>query len=311
METQLTFSQQALTYLQEMTAGNNPAAPSTVRRVKSYLNARLLPLVGQEPLQKLENGAAKRLVRELSGDLKPDTVDGILQVFKAVIASAVDENGNQLYPRTWNSKFIDPPKAAPGTQNTPEIARETLQEAISGGSGQARLLYALLACSGLRIGEALAVRAIPGAEGNYWNRATKTIEVSSQIDIQTGMLRPQPKTAAGRRVVDLSTEANDFLAAAYPGGDGFLVHGGCPDLPANYWDLYHDLPEGVPPFHALRRFRITHLALANVPPELAFFWTGHAQAGVHGKYMKLGMKIEERREWAEKAGLGFTLPEAK
>ena len=46
----------------------------------------------------------------------------------------------------------------------------------------------------------------------------------------------------------------------------------------------------------------------DVPRGLAMFWTGHAAGDVHANYIKLGKDIKARRDWAEKAGIGFELP---
>lgn len=64
---------------------------------------------------------------------------------------------------------------------------------------------------------------------------------------------------------------------------------------------------GIPGFHSLRRYRITHLQGQNVPATLTKFWAGHAAGDVTERYTKVGAQIEERRTWSEKAGLGFSL----
>lgn len=299
-----TFEQQAEVYFAGLMNRRSPVAPGTLKRYRSYLDSRLLPLIGPRTLQELENGAAKAVISQLSEDLSASTVAGIFHVFKAVIASATDQNGNQLYPRTWNLAFLDLPAVRRADQDAPEIPRKTLQEAISGGSGQSKLLWALLAGSGLRIREALAVRTIPDGRGNYWDPAAKTIRVQGQLQDDGSFA--DPKTDAGARTVDLCSKLNDFLSSA-PHQGGFLFTGNLPNGSADYWDVYNRLPDALPPFHSFRRYRITHLAAMSVPPELAFFWTGHAVPGVHGRYMKFGSKLEERRDWAERAGLGFEL----
>ena len=64
---------------------------------------------------------------------------------------------------------------------------------------------------------------------------------------------------------------------------------------------------GIPGFHSLRRFRITHLQGANVPTTLTKFWSGHAAGDITERYTKIGSQIQERKDWSVKAGLGFQL----
>ncbi len=65
---------------------------------------------------------------------------------------------------------------------------------------------------------------------------------------------------------------------------------------------------GVPGYHSFRRFRITHLENMGVPRGMAMFWTGHASRNVHETYIKFERDLQARKEWCEKAGLGFEIP---
>jgi integrase len=66
--------------------------------------------------------------------LSSKTIVNYTQVMKLVVASAVNENGDQIHPRVWNNDFAGVP-----------IDRY-------------RVLFALLAGTGLRIGEALGLK---------------------------------------------------------------------------------------------------------------------------------------------------------
>jgi hypothetical protein len=61
-------------------------------------------------LQKVKNYQLKEFVAKLSKpeyDLSPATITGVVNCTKAIIASAIDQNGDCLYPRTWNNEFLD------------------------------------------------------------------------------------------------------------------------------------------------------------------------------------------------------------
>jgi integrase len=60
--------------------------------------------------------------------------------------------------------------------------------------------------------------------------------------------------------------------------------------------------------HAFRRFRTEALRRARVPEDLIKLWLGHSKQTVTDFYA-MGLERDEawRREWCERAGLGFPL----
>jgi integrase len=202
----------------------------------------------------------------------------------------------------WKKSFLDLPELVPGEQNTPEIPRKTLQEAFLGGSPEDRLLWGLLAGSGLRIGEALAVTRMPDGIGNYWNTADRTITVNIQRH-ENGNFGPT-KSVNGHRIVDLCQSLNDFMLKLAPAG-GFLF-ASRERAARKRFDKF--IPHTG--FHSFRRFRATHLDNKNVPIGLRHYWLGQAMPGIDVHYVKPGSNVESRREWTEQAGLGFELPES-
>jgi integrase len=63
--------------------------------------------------------------------------------------------------------------------------------------------------------------------------------------------------------------------------------------------------------HSFRRFRATHLDLQGVPQTFVKYWMGHGKKSITEQYQKAKQETAKRREWAEKAGLGFDLTVAK
>jgi integrase len=300
---QITFADQSVEYIRQLRTSRNPASPNTLKRYQSYLDARLVPQIGSRQLSELTGAACKAFFDPIADKLSASSLNGIYNVLIGVIDSAVDANGNQLYPRLWKKSFLDLPELVPGEQNTPEIPQKTLTEAILGGSPEDKRLWAFLAGSGLRIAECLAVRTTPDGLGNYWDRAAATVTVEVQRDLRDPDAHRTTKTAAGRRIVDLPRDLNAFLIRTTPEG-AFL-------FTSKYDGLYKRLKKAIPDagFHSFRRFRLTQIAAKNAPITLEHFWSGHAADGVHERYAKWATKNEERREWADKIGLGFELPQ--
>jgi hypothetical protein len=62
----------------------------------------------------------------MAAKLSPKTIVNYTQVVKLVVASAVDPNGEQLYPRKWNHDFIGLPIIEPNKQRRPTVSKAEL-----------------------------------------------------------------------------------------------------------------------------------------------------------------------------------------
>jgi integrase len=283
-----------------------PARLATLKTFRNRLNSVILPRLGEMDLKDVENGVIRRFIADISQTLAPTTVTATLSLLKAVIASAVDENGNRTYNRTWNADFIDAPLIVQKNLNAPVIGRESLLQAISKAQGTDKPLYAILAGTGLRIGECLALGTGPQNDLNTWNPDKATFSIRSTV-LQNGQIQPMPKTEAGIREVDIHPELNSFLRSR-PIESGLLFQNNSkPLVYSTVLRRMHKL--GIEEaFHAFRRFRVTHLEANNVPHTLIQFWTGHAAGDITDRYTRIGSDIQTRKEWCLKAGLGFQLP---
>jgi integrase len=270
-----------------------------------------LPLIGEKDLSAIENGTLKGLIVELGKkDLKPASITSLISVVKQVISSAVDENGNQLYPRKWNNDFLDLPVIRPSDQDAPIVSVRALEKALGKANEQDKALYALLAGTGLRRGEALALMVgLDDGKNSFWIPESRMLTIRTTLT--NGKIQNAPKTEAGVRIVDLNPRLNDFLQSHLETIPGLLFKSEISGTVRTNTSYEHLRNAGIRDgFHAFRRFRITHLESIGVPPGLQRFWTGHAAGDVHETYIKFGEKAEERKMWAEKAGLGFQLEAA-
>jgi len=86
------------------------------------------------------NRPAKSVIETLSAEeLSAKTITEIISVLKYVVASVLDENGGEVYPRQWNHDFMDLPII--GKQNQPAFTPEQVEKIV--GKAQARLCGAL------------------------------------------------------------------------------------------------------------------------------------------------------------------------
>ena len=88
-----------------------PVAPSRLANWESCLKNWLNPNIGQMPLGSIGNLALKNLgATMVKGGLGASAIRSYTNAVKMVVASAINEEGEALYPRKWNHEFIDLPE---------------------------------------------------------------------------------------------------------------------------------------------------------------------------------------------------------
>jgi integrase len=286
-----------------------PIAPATVEWWQGALDVWILPNLGDLPLSSVGNLALKGLVeRMVKAGLSPKTVNTYSQVVKSVVASAVNEEGEQLFPRKWNHEFVDMPVVDKSKQNTPHFTSEVIAGILTSSKGYKHMFCALLGGTGLRAGEALGLEVDKHISDDF-----RTLYVRQKV--RRGKLEDFLKTEGGRRDVDLCPVLAEMLKK-YVGKrtSGFLFH----NKNGNSFSQTNLLRRGLHPalkklgqpkagFHAFRRFRTTWLRKNRTPEDLIRFWLGHADESVTDGYSKLREDVEYRREVADKIGLGFEI----
>lgn len=304
--TKVTFAMQAEWFLNDcQVRKRNPLRTETLRAYKSHI-ASLNPLIGGMSLEAIGNKMVAAIVTEFSErGLTPRSIAAKVFIIKAIRKSAVNDDGEQLFPITWNSRKID----APGIDSAkrPTVTAQQVQDAISKADTSRKALYALLAGSGLRIAEALAIKLGPDDKvSTVWLPQDSKLIVRLQLG-RNGFV--PTKTKAGVREVDLAPELNKYLTDSYLAIPP--VRAAETRLFANglgYYAKYlrKDGIEGG--FHTFRRFRTTHIRLNGVPDALVDYWTGHAAGTITEQYTQVAGVIESRKAHAKRAGLGFALP---
>ena len=316
----ITFKQQARWWLDEMRAGRlvsrkrrTPIKPATLAGYQAAVNW-LNESIGVVPLADIKNEVAKQLIAKMrAASLADKTIVSYFQAVRAVVASAVSSEGEQLYPRSWNFHFIGLPIVDEKKQRKPSLTVSQVEEIMGRAKGRYKVLFALLAGTGLRIGEALGLEL-----GKHLSDDFSTIRVRQSVWRATVQ---SPKTENAIRDIDLPTPLALFLKA-YCGDrtSGFLFQSesGRPQTPRNVLrdglgkiarELKLERGKG---FHAFRRFRTAHLRKNRVPWDLQKLWLGHASRDVTDRYAEqLKEDVEWRKEVAENGGLGFKLPTAE
>ena len=274
--------------------------PATVSGWRDALNAWLLPELGDTLLADVSNKTVRELVEKMSAaGLSAKTIVNYVQVVKLVVASRVNDEGEQVYPRTWNHDFIQLPVVRKDKQHRPTVTDADLKDILSNTKKRKYVvLFSLLAGTGLRVGEALALRSTD------FGPDCRVLHVRRSV--WRGQ-EQEPKTSNAVRVVDipeiLAKELRDYVSSV--SGFLFATADGRPLQQRNVLRILH----GRKPveFQAFRRFRLTWLRKNGVPKDLERYWMGHAPEEVGDLYSKLKDDVALRQDWAERAGLGFEL----
>ena len=226
-----TFKQQSELWLDYLaTRTRKPVKPATICGWRQALHAWILPNIGDKPVADVSNGVLRGLVAKMvAAGLSPKTIVNYSQVVKLVVASAVNDEGDQIYPRKWNHDFIGIPLVQKEKQHRPTVTETELREILTDVSERYRILFALLAGTGLRIGEAL------GLKGSDLSPDCHTIHV--QRSVWRGQ-EQSPKTANAVRFVDVPEELAVVLRAYVKQGYLFShLEGASVAVPQRFADI--------------------------------------------------------------------------
>ena len=301
-----TFRQQAEWWLNHVQPRKRrPVKPRTVASWKVTLEKWLNPNLGDSPLASVNNFAVKGLVSKMAtAGLAAKSIHSYIQVVKMILASAVNDQGEEIYPRKWNHEFIDMPEIK--NQRTPTFSSEEVTAIVAVAEGRYQVLYTLLAGTGLRIAEALALEIDKHLDGT-------TIKVRQSL--WKGRVY-SPKTPNAQRDIDLDPALGAILRqfiGRRTAGFLFQARSGNPVDPSEALRHLHSALENLGRekcgLHAFRRYRTTWLRKNRVPEDLVRYWIGHAGKSVTDGYSKVKDDLEFRREVCVKAGLGFEPPE--
>ena len=314
----VTFREQAETWFtNETSRKRKPVADSTVQFWRGCLDKWLIPNLGDLPVSAVNNGAVKRLVAIMVEELSAKTIQSYVGVVKAVIASAVNGEGEELYPRKWNAEFIDMPVVEKSKQNTPSFSAEVMSALAKWKYTKEQMLFILCGATGLRIGEALGLEIDKHISSNF-------LTISIKQKARHCKIENRLKTESAARQVDLhpsvAARLREFVGERR---SGFLFQSrnGRPLSSSNI--LKRHLHPALKKLgylnpatgthkagnHAFRRFRNTYLRnYTDCPPGLRQYWLGHAGRDMDDLYDKIKEDVSFRQDWAEKSGVGFELP---
>jgi integrase len=292
-----TFREQAKVWIASLaTRRRRPVKPATIFGWQHALDKWILPTIGDMPLAEVSNAALKLLIETMAtGGLAAKTIVSYSLVPKLVVASVVTADGEQVYPRKWNHDFVGLPIIDPSEQHRPTVTKDKVCELANHSLFRFAVLFSLIAGTGLRIGEALAVKASDFADDFRVLKVSRSIWHGKE---------QSPKTPSAVREIDIAEELAALVRDYAKGRTGYLFATKS-GRPLGHRNVHRAAGVGV---HALRRFRTETLRRAGVPEGLIALWVGHAPKSITDLYAE-GLKNDRawRREWCDRVGLGFSI----
>ena len=308
------FEEQSKIWLQALQSRKRkPIKQRTAESWKShlkYINSK----IGQMQLRDVNNCSMKEFINQMASEQKllnggmqprfsPKSIENYLAVIKSVVASRLNEKGEPVYEVKWDANFMDVPLVE--DQNTPSFTAGEIETIISLATEPDAVLYSLLGGSGLRIGEAFALR-IEDVEG-------------SVLHVRHGSWDGKitsTKSDNGVRDVYLHSSLADLLNDHIGGREGlvFPSERGTPLRKSNVLrrslhPILRKMGKQLCGFHAFRRYRAEHLEIALPGSDvLRKLWLGHSLYGVSEKYARnLKRNTMFQTMMAQQAGIGFQL----
>lgn len=313
------FRQQSERWLEHLRKRKRkPVAESTIEDCERTLRNWINPHIGDCPVSDVNNRTLRDLVgKMMAKGLSAKTIDNYLQVPKAVVASLLDDDGNQVLPRKWNHEFIDSPIVESAKQNRPSFSTSVMSGLACWRYPKEQMLFILAGATGLRIGEALGLEI-----DKHFSDDFLTITIIQKV--RHCKVEQRVKTASAARQVDLHPSIAKLLRAFV--GErkkGFLFQSrnGKPLSSSNIIRRHlHPALKAlgyINPYtgdhkagnHAFRRFRNTYLRNeTSCPKGLRDYWLGHTGESMDDLYDRVRDDVEFRKKKAEEYGIGFDLP---
>jgi integrase len=312
-DTGVTFREQSKIWLEHLqNRKRRPIVQSYAATIQGALDKWILPSIGNLPLVNVDNLSVKPLIEKMSAaGLSSRTVNKYIEHVKQVVDSLKNPNGEPIHNRKWNADIMDLPIVEHAEQKRPSLKAKAISELIKASTDQEQALYVLLAATGMRVSEALAI------EGRHFTNEGRTIIVEQQIQKDAPQVVRYLKTAAAKREVDLHRDIAEYLQRYAAGKTGLLFHtaNGTPHLYGNLEDRWltprlakMGLDEKGMGFHAFRRFRKTWLRGTRCLEDLNNFWMAHKPHTMSEVYSHLHEEVETRLDEAARVGYGFVLP---
>ncbi len=284
--------------------------PGSVTSMESHLTKHILPRFGELLVEQV----TEKAVQEWVADLRRQTFEmkkpngSVIKTYKLSRKSILNIVGVLklvLGRKVWMSwEELNLGKLPRSKQRY--FTEEQLKRIIEAAQGQYPVLFAVLAGTGMRIGE---------AAGLY----VGDVDIQSQVvHVHRSIWKGQdlaPKSENAIREVDIDETLTEMLRrfiGERKSGRLFQSRTGTPLAHGNLRKrVLHPLLErlGIPKagLHAFRHSRVTQLRKAGTPQDLQKQWIGHSSLRTGDRYSHTHEEVEYRKSAAGNVGLDRVL----
>jgi integrase len=279
--------------------------PGPVATMEGHLAKHILPRLGMLPVE----AVTETVVQELVADLKRSTFnrrkrDGTLiktyRLSRKTVLNIVGVVKLVLGRKVWMVWELDLGK--PKRAKQPYFTQEQLRQIIEAAPDRYRVLFALLAATGMRIGEAAGLHLDDLDLENGVIYVRRSVWRGQEFD---------PKTENAVREIDIDPTLVALLGEHIGSSQRtrlFEARNGSPLSAGNIRNrVLHPLLAqlGIPKagLHAFRHSRVTLLRKNGTPPDLQKQWIGHSSLKTTDRYAHTDEELEYRRRAACLVGL--------
>jgi integrase len=273
--------------------------PGPIASMEGQLTKHILPRLGTLTLDMVDETIVQEFVAELKGaGFERRRKDGTLvkkyRLSRKTVLNIVGVVKLVVGRRIWKSWEVDLGKA--GRPKQPYFTEAHLKQIIAAAPGCFRVLFLLLAGTGMRIGEALALHP------------------REDLDLDHGIIyvrrsvwrghEQTPKTENAVRQIDIDPALAEALRA-YIGDSNrsllFETRNGTPFSDVNIRNrvltpLLKELNIPRAGLHAFRHSRVTMLRKYGTPGDLQKQWIGHSSLRTTDRYSHTDEELEYRRK---------------
>ena len=280
--------------------------PGPIAAMESQLTKHILPRLGSLTLDMVDETMVQEFVAELKGAVferrrKNGTLVKKYRLSRKTVLNIVGVVKLVVGRKIWQSWELDLGKASRPKQ--PYFTEAQLRQIIAAAPERYRVLFILLAGTGMRIGEALA------------------LDPREDLDLDHGVIyvrrsvwrghEQTPKTENAVRQIDIDPALANTLRDYVGNGDRSLLfesRNGTPLSDVNIRNrvlapLLKKLNIPRAGLHAFRHSRVTMLRKHGTPGDLQKQWIGHSNLRTTDRYSHTDEELEYRRAVAEKVGI--------
>ena len=266
--------------------------PSCQETMGGHLDKYLIPQLGSLPIAAIDERRVQELITDLERveytrsdgvkkRLSPKSIRNVMGVLKLMLGKKVWRDWNLIFPED-----IDPDK------EQRYFTQAEMIQIVNAADGQWKILFALMAGSGLRIGE------VSGLEIEDLDLAAGLIRVRRGIWKGRAIT---PKTKRGKRTVFIEPTLVRMLSSYLAGrtsGRVFQTASGKPHSRHNVWRKLKLILKslGLQPggLHAFRHGRVSMLQANGMPGDLLLEQIGHSNLKTTSGYTHFDDAFRQR-----------------